>query len=100
MTQVEATTKQTVKITVDYLPATEAFHAEYARETVLETVRSDAMGFFGVADRQERDTYRYYLEHAGRRITDTSVTLGSVVQEHAHAAHFNLVEEITPGRLA
>jgi hypothetical protein len=67
---------------------------------VLETVRSEAMRFFGVANRTERDTYLYYLEHDGRRITDTSVTPGSVVEEHVHAAHFNLVEEITPGRLA
>lgn len=100
MAQIEAATKQTVKVTVDYLPAAEAFHGEFTRETVLETIRSEAMSFFGVADRQERDTYRYYLEHDGRRITDTSVTLGSVVEEHAHAAHFNLVEEITPGRPA
>jgi hypothetical protein len=100
MTQIEAATKQTVKVTVDYLPAAAAFHGEYARETVLETIRSEAMSFFEVADRTERDTYRYYLEHEGRRITDTSVTLGSVVEEHAHGAHFNLVEEITPGRPA
>jgi hypothetical protein len=98
--QVEEAKKQAVKVTVDYLPAAEAFHGEYARETVLETLRSEAMSFFGVADRQERDTYRYYLEHAGRRFTDTSVALGSVVEEHARAAHFNLVEEITPGRPA
>jgi hypothetical protein len=100
MGQVETKTKQTVKVTIDYLPASEAFHGEYRRETALETIRSEAMTFFGVADRQERDTYRYYLEHGGHRITDTSVTLGSVVGEHARGAHFNLVEEITPGRPA
>lgn len=100
MAHAETKTKQTVKVTVDYLPASEAFRHEYTRETVLETIRSQAMAFFGVADRQERDTYKYYLEHDGHRITDTSVTLGSVVGEHAHAAHFNLVEEITPGRPA
>ena len=100
MAQVEAATKQDVKVTVDYLPATEPFRGEFTRGTVLETVRTDAMSFFGVTDRTERDTYRYYLEHDGSRITDTSVTLGSVVGEHAHAAHFNLVEEITPGRPA
>jgi hypothetical protein len=100
MAQIEVATKQSVKVTVDYLPATEAFHGEFTRETVLETIRTEAMSFFGVADRTERDTYRYYLEHDGHRITDTSVTLGSVIDEHAHAAHFNLVEEITPGRPA
>lgn len=65
MAQVETKTKQTVKVTVDYLPASEAFHGGHQRETVLEAIRSEAMAFFGVADRQERDTYRYYLEHGG-----------------------------------
>ncbi|MGH9919850.1 MAG: hypothetical protein ACRD6W_13430 [Nitrososphaerales archaeon] len=57
------------------------------------------MAFFGVHDRQERDTYRYFLEFHGERITDTAQTLGHFADEHClkDEAHFNLVEEITPG---
>src|SRR5205823_12603631 len=48
--------EEAVEVTVDYLPATHPFHQVFAEDTRLEVVRTDAMGFFGVLDRQERDT--------------------------------------------
>jgi hypothetical protein len=44
-----------------------------------------------------RDTYTYYLVHAGERIQDTQMTLEQLIGEHAGAAHFSLVEEIVTG---
>lgn len=98
MAQVEAEKgkkKQEVKVKVDYLPATEDFKKEYPEETVVETVRTDAKSFFGVQDRQERDTYFYFLTYKGERIEDTSVTLDDVAK--GQSAHFTLVEQITAG---
>jgi hypothetical protein len=87
-----------VDVTVDYLPAVEDYKHEYAREVVVETIRTNAMTFFGVHDHTEgRDTYTYYLVHDGERIQNTQVTLEQLIGEHAEAAHFSLVEEITTG---
>lgn len=86
-----------VQVTVNYLPAAGPFREEYPHGAILETMRGQAMEFFGVQDRQERDTYRYYLEFEGERLTDTSQTLGDLVGERRRGAHFNLIEEITPG---
>lgn len=95
---VEAARKpQPVRVTVDYLPAAEPYRHAYSLTTVLESIRVAAMEFFGVQDRQERDTYRYYLEFEGERLTDTTRTLGEVIGERHKRAHFNLIEEITPG---
>jgi hypothetical protein len=90
-------TRQEIKVTIDYLPAAEDFHQDYAPETVLETIRSDAKTFFGVQDRQERDRYFYYLTHNGQRLQDTSTTLGHLIGPHPRAAHLSLVEEIIAG---
>jgi len=54
------------------------------------------MKFFGVQDRQERDTYHYFLEIHGTRITDTSQPISNFLK-HGHELHFHLVEQITPG---
>ncbi|MEK6274330.1 MAG: hypothetical protein AABM30_03240 [Actinomycetota bacterium] len=97
MAQVEAKKKQEVKVKIDYLPATEDFKKNYAPEAIVETIRTDAKNFFGVQDRQERDTYFYYLTFRGERIEDTNVTLESLVKK-AKSAHFSLVEQITAGR--
>src|SRR5258708_35271693 len=88
-----------IHVRVDYLPAASPFHHAYAPETTVETVRIEAMAFFGARDRQERDTYRYFLELGGVRIIDTNQSLGEVGtrQPDKHDLHFNLVEEITPG---
>jgi Ni,Fe-hydrogenase III component G len=95
MAQVEAKKKQRVKVTVDYLPATEDLKRDYEAETLVETVRTDAKSFFGVQDRQERDTYFYYLAYKGERIENTNVTLDDLVR--GKSAHFSLVEQITAG---
>ena len=89
----------TIQVIVSYLPAAAPFRKPYVSETIVETVRTEAMGFFGVRDRQERDTYRYFLELGGSRITDLSQTLGNLVTHRPDRRdlHFNLVEEITPG---
>jgi hypothetical protein len=89
-----------VEAIVDYLPATEDFEKEYPRSTVIETIRTDAKNVFGVQDRQERDTYFYYLVFRGERIQDTQITLEQLVGEHEPKAHFSLVEEITAGSAA
>jgi hypothetical protein len=85
-----------IQVTVDYLPAAEPFHHRYTPETLAETVREAAMKFFGVQDRTERDTYHYFLEIHGTRITDTSQPISNFLQ-HGHELHFHLVEQITPG---
>jgi hypothetical protein len=88
-----------VDVTVDYLPATAAFHHEYPRTETLASVRTDATVFFGVRDRQERDKYEYFLEFDGKRITDTSQTLSDLLSPHKRKAEFHLVEQITPGSI-
>ena len=89
-----------VDVTVDYLPATAAFQHEYPRTETLATVRTDAMVFFGVRDRQERDKYEYFLEFDGNRITNTSQTLGELLGPHKKKGEFHLVEQITPGSIS
>jgi hypothetical protein len=95
MSATEQATQREVKVSVDYLPAAEDFRKDYPTTTSIETIRSDAKTFFGVQDRQERDTYFYFLVHDGQRIQDTSITLEQLIGPHTHAAHFSLVEEIT-----
>jgi hypothetical protein len=92
--------EEAVQVTVDYLPATHPFHQAFPEDTRLEVVRTHAMGFFGVQDRQERDTYRYFLEFDKNRITDTNQTLGQLLGPHRQGAHFHLIEEITAGSAA
>jgi hypothetical protein len=86
-----------VQVTVDYLPATKPFHNDFVEATTLETVRTEAMNFFGVRDRQERDTYRYFLEFEKARITNTTQTLRELLGAERRGVHFNLIEEVTPG---
>jgi hypothetical protein len=89
----------TIEVRVSYLPATHPFEKDFPPPTTLETVRTDAMAFFQVHDRQERDKYQYFLEFDGARIVNTSQTLAEFTAEHhhSHELHFHLVEEITPG---
>ncbi len=86
-----------VQVTVDYLPATKPFHKDFGETTVVEAVRAEAMTFFGVRDRQERDTYRYFLEFEKARVTNTAQTLRDLLGPKRRGAHFNLIEEVTPG---
>ena len=99
-TQRPAAAPQDVQVTVNYLPATKAFHHAYPGPTTLAPVRTDAMAFFGVQDRKERDQYEYFLEFQGRRITDLSQTLDQLLGPHRRGAEFNLIEQITPGTFA
>ena len=96
MAQVEMETEQLVKVRVDYLPATKDFEREYPPETIVETIRTDAKDFFGVQDRQERDTYFYYLTFHGQRVENTNIPLTDLIKQ-AKAAHFSLVEQISAG---
>ena len=86
-----------VQVTVDYLPAAKPFHNDFVETTTVETVRIEAMNFFGVRDRQERDTYKYFLEFEKVRLTDTSQTLRHLLGANRRGAHFNLIEEVTKG---
>jgi len=86
------------QITVEYLPASQAFHKSYEGSDAVGTVRADAMGFFQVSDHQDRDTHQFFLEFDGRRLTDMAETLGQLLG-HRHGAKFNLVEQITPGAI-
>ncbi|MGH8930018.1 MAG: hypothetical protein ACRDZO_05120 [Egibacteraceae bacterium] len=85
-----------IQVKVDYLPAAAPFHDRFAPDATAESVRTAAMAFFGVQDRQERDTYQYFLECGGNRITDTGQPISHLV-EHGHQLHCHLVEQITPG---
>lgn len=85
------------QVTVDYLPATHPFHRSYEGTTILATVRADAMAYFGVSDHKDRDTHQFFLEFNGQRVTNTAQTLDQLLGPHRKGAHFNLVEQITPG---
>lgn len=89
-----------VQVTVDYLPATTPFHREYPGTETLAVVRTDAMVFFGVRDRQERDKYEYFLEFQRSRVTNNSQTLDELLGPHRRGAEFHLIEQITPGALS
>jgi hypothetical protein len=89
-----------VEVTVEYLPAAEDYEHDYDRQTVVEAIRTDAKGFFGVQDRTERDTYFYYLVHDGVRIQNTGITLEQLIGAKAHKADLSLVEEIKAGGAA
>ncbi len=89
-----------IEAKVSYLPAARPFHHAYPPPTHVGVVREEAMAFFGVRDRQERDTYRYFLVIGGMRITNLEETLDQLADRHGdeqHELHFDLVEEITPG---
>jgi hypothetical protein len=93
---VEQRQEAPVRTEVSYLPATERFRAEYDGETLLATIRSQAMTFFQVSDHKDRDVHEFFLEFEGQRITDLGQTLEHLVHERRHAT-FNLVEQITQG---
>ena len=96
----ERAAKDTVKVTVEYLPATKPFEHKYLRPTELTIVRSDSMAFFGVSDHKDRDTHEFFLVYEGRRLTNLSETLGQLLGPHRHDAEFHLVEQVTQGDAA
>jgi hypothetical protein len=88
--------REAVKVSVDYLPAAGPFKKDFEETAILESVRTEAMAHFDVRDRQERDTYHYWLHFEGQRISDTNQTLAQLLGKKRHGK-FDLVEEITPG---
>jgi hypothetical protein len=92
----EAHRTHEVRITVEYLPATKAFHHEYPLATTIGTVQAEAMSFFGVRDHKDRDEHRFFLEFHGQRLTNLSETLHQLLGEKREA-EFHLVEQVTPG---
>jgi hypothetical protein len=56
------------------------------------------MTFFGVSDHQDRDTHQFFLEFKSQRLTNMTETLDELLGPHRRGAHFNLIEQITPGR--
>jgi hypothetical protein len=86
-----------VAVTVEYLPAAKPFHRSYAGSATVGAVRTDAMAFFGVTDHKDRDTHQFFLEFNGQRLTNMTETLAQLLGPHRKSAHFNLVEQITPG---
>lgn len=86
-----------VQVTVEYLPAVNPFHQSYLEKVTVGTVRTDAMTFFGVSDHRDRDTHQFFLEFNGQRLTNMGETLEQLLGPDRKGAHFNLVEQITPG---
>src|SRR6267154_2931337 len=84
--------REFVKVSADYLPSPKKFHHTFNDETVVETVRVDAMTFFGVKDFQDRNIHKFFLEFEGRVLENTSQTLEQLLGEHRKSAHFNLIE--------
>jgi hypothetical protein len=102
MSQVHEQKKQkekekTVKVEVSYLPAPEEFEKRYEPETPLSSVRTEAMEHFGVQDYTDRDTHEFFLELAGTRVTDYTVTLEGLVRKKPKKVEFDLVEQVTAG---
>lgn len=77
MSQIESKRKTDVETSVGYLPAPKAFKKSYPEETVLETVRTEAMAHFGVQNHTDRDQHEFHLEHEGQRVVYTH-TVGSL----------------------
>lgn len=92
--------EQEVQVTVVYIAAAQPFHRAYVGSTTLGTVRTEAMNFFGVKDHTDRNKYEYFLEFEGKRITNLSETLDTLLGLHRRGAEFHLVEQITPGAAA
>jgi hypothetical protein len=89
--------RDVVEVSVDYLPSPNRFHQKYKDKTVIETVRVDAMTFFGVKDFQDRNIHKFFLEFEGRVLENTSETLEQLLGPNRHSAHFNLIERVTQG---
>jgi DNA gyrase/topoisomerase IV subunit B len=89
-----------VKTTVDYLPATKHFKKDFEPQTTFQTVRAEAMAFFGVADFNDRDRHEFHLEAGGQRV-DYGQTLAAYLTAHgheeAHKLDLALVEQVTAG---
>ena len=92
-----AVDREVIEVKVDYLPAPAPFARKYLDESVIETIRTDAMTFFGVKDFQDRNVHKFFLEFEGRVLENTSETLEHLLGPHRRSAHFNLIERVTQG---
>jgi len=92
-----AVDREVMEVKVDYLPAPAPFVRKYSDESVIETIRTDAMNFFGVKDFQDRNIHKFFLEFEGRVLENTSQTLEQLLGPHRRSAHFNLIERVTQG---
>lgn len=92
--------REVIEVKVDYLPSPAPFVRKYGDETVIETVRTDAMTFFGVKDFQDRNIHKFFLEFEGHIIENTSQTLEQLLGPHRRSAHFNLIERVTQGGIS
>jgi len=97
MTRHTGADREIIEVKVDYLPAPAPFVQKYKDETILETVRTDAMNFFGVKDYQDRNIHKFFLEFEGRVLEATSESLEQLLGPHGESAHFNLIERVTQG---
>jgi hypothetical protein len=107
VSQIESKKKTDVETSVGYLPAPKAFKKGYPEETVLETVRTEAMAHFGVQNYTDRDQHEFHLEHKGQRI-DYTTTVGSLAdrddddddgkdKRKRRKLRLDLVEQVTAG---
>lgn len=108
MSQIESNTKTAVETSVGYLPAPKPFKKRYPEQTVLETVRTEAMAHFGVQNFTDRDQHEFHLEHKGQRV-DYAQTVGSLAnrdddddkdgedKRKRRKLHLDLVEQVTAG---
>jgi hypothetical protein len=92
-----AVDREVIEVKVEYLPSPAPFVRKYKDETVIETIRTDAMTFFGVKDYQDRNIHKFFLEFEGRVLENTSETLDQLLGPHRRSAHFNLIERVTQG---
>jgi hypothetical protein len=92
--------QEVVEVKVDYLPSPAKFVRKYRDETVIETIRTDAMTFFGVKDFQDRNIHKFFLEFEGHVLENTSQTLDQLLGPHRRSAHFNLIERVTQGGIS
>lgn len=92
-----AVDREVVEVKVDYLPAPAPFVKKYRDDSVIETIRTDAMAFFGVKDFQDRNVHKFFLEFEGRVLENTAQTLEQLLGPHRRTAHFNLIERVTQG---
>jgi hypothetical protein len=91
---------EVIEVKVDYLPASAPFIRKYDDESVIETIRTDAMTFFGVKDFQDRNIHKFFLEFEGRVLEDTPQILKQLIGPHRRSAHFNLIERVTQGGIS
>jgi hypothetical protein len=94
----EAKVRTKIEVSVEYLPATKPFHADFTPGDTVGAVRASATSFFGVADHQDRDKHEFFLEFEGTKLTDLGQALESLLGPHRRGAQFNLIEVITQGR--